>query len=128
MTKVVGLDIGSYGVRAVQCVGSNRKLKIVKAAEVKLPKGAVVGGEVKNIEEVAEALRILWKEGKFGKGNVVIGVTGDNTIVRQVQLPWEPEGVFRGALPLRLGNELPVDPFEVSLDYLNKHLDGLTQF
>ena len=37
--------------------------------------------------------------------------------MRQVELPWEKPDLFRGALPLRLGNELPVEPFAVALDY-----------
>lgn len=115
----VGLDIGSSHVRAVECVSKKktRMGKINKAAEVQLPRGAVVAGEIHDTEAVAQALVMLWKEGRFSKTRICAGVSGENTLVRQVELPWEKPDLFRSALPLRLGNELPVDPFAVALDY-----------
>lgn len=115
----VGLDIGSSHVRAVECV-SNKKTrigKITKAAEVQLPRGAVAAGEIHDTEAVSQALVMLWKEGRFSKTRICAGVSGENTLVRQVELPWEKPDLFRSALPLRLGNELPVEPFAVALDY-----------
>ena len=113
----VGIDIDSAGVRAVEIVKKGKGFKIVKAAEVELPKGVVVAGEVRDTETLALAVKQLWKEGKFTNKNVSFGLGGTQTLVRQVDLPWEPADVFRESLPLRISADLPVDPEEMTLDY-----------
>lgn len=113
----IGLDIGSAYVRAVQVGSGRNQLKITEAAEISLPKGAVVFGEIRNAEMVADALRLLWKQNKFRGRTVTFGIEGQQTMVRQLELPWEPPAIFREALPLRVTGDLPVDPSEMVLDY-----------
>lgn len=89
----------------------------MRAAEVPLPRGTIASGEVRDLGELTEALRQLWKEGRFSTRGVNIGMASQQTLVRQVDLPWEPEEVFRESLPFRVGQEFPVDPLEMTLDY-----------
>lgn len=113
----VGIDIGSSSVRAVEIVKKGKSFKVVRAAEVELPRGVVVAGEVRDTDTLALAVKQLWKEGKFKSKNVSFGLGGPQTLVRQVDLPWEPGDVFRESLPLRISADLPVDPEEMTLDY-----------
>lgn len=113
----VGIDIDSSSVRAVEVVKKGKEFKIVRAAEVSLPKGVIVNGEVRDTETLTLAVKELWKEGKFKTKNVSFGLGGTQTLVRQVELPWEPPEVFRESLPLRISADLPVDPEEMTLDY-----------
>ena len=117
--SVVGLDIGSSHVRAVECVKDKKSktFKIVKAGEINLPHNIVLGGEVQQVEELAEAIRMLWRDEKFNKTRIVVGVTGEHTLIREIELPWEKPDLFRSSLPLRLNQDLPVNPYEVELDY-----------
>lgn len=115
--STIGVDVGSTGVRACQVSSSRGRPKITHAAEVKLERGVVVGGEVREVEGLTSALNELWKVGKFSSKSVIVGMAGQQTLVRQVDLPWEPADVFREALPLRVSQDLPVDPMEMTLDY-----------
>lgn len=113
----IGVDIGSTYVRAVQ-VGEKKKdrLNIMEAAEVALPHGAVVAGEIINMDLVTEAVKFMWDQYGFKGKTVTFGLAGNQTMVRQVDLPWEPPAIFRDALPLRVAKDLPVEPSEMVLD------------
>jgi type IV pilus assembly protein PilM len=113
----IGVDIGSSGVRAVQVNSSNGKFKIIHAGEVPLSRGTIVGGEVRDSDELTEALKELWKTGKFSSRNVTVGLMSEKTINKNMRLPWEPAEIFRTTLPLRMGNAFPYKPEEMTVDY-----------
>ena len=116
--STIGIDIGSNGVRAVQVSKSRgKKPRITRVAEIPLDRGIVVAGEVVKVDELSTAIRYLWKEGGFSSKTVIVGMAGQQTMVRQVDLPWEPAEEFRDSLPLRVSNDLPVDPDEMTLDF-----------
>lgn len=113
----IGVDIGATSVRAVQIKRSGRKIRIVKVAEVPLDHGIVVAGEVRDPAALTAAVRELWKVGKFSSKTVTFGLSGPQTLVRQIDLPWEQEDVFRESLPLRVSSDLPINPREMTLDF-----------
>lgn len=116
---LVGLDIGTSGIRAVQ-LKRDRKTgdaQIVRAASVELPRGAVNHGAIVDQKVVTKALKELWKRGKFTTRRVAIGLADSGVMTRQVELPWMPPADFRTALRYQLGDALPVDLNSVELDY-----------
>lgn len=115
--KSIGVDVGSSAVRAAEVRYDGKKATVLRAGEVPLPHGAVVAGEVRDLDAVTDAVRELWKTAGFRDKHVTVGLGGSQTMVRQVDLPWEPADVFREALPLRISRDLPVDPSEMTLDY-----------
>lgn len=118
MAKIsIGVDIGSTGIRAAEVKSNGKTLKVRRVAEVPLERGIIVSGEVRDPEALADAVKLLWKAGKFTSKNVIVGIGGPQTLVRQVDLPWETEEVFRESLALRLGADLPVDPTEMTIDF-----------
>lgn len=56
---IVGLDIGSSGIRAAEFTTGRRPPALRRFATVPLPPGAVRFGAVADVEAVAEALRAL---------------------------------------------------------------------
>ena len=58
---LVGLDISTSGVKLVELteVGKN-ELRLERFASEPLPRGAVVDGNIENIEQVSEAVRRVW--------------------------------------------------------------------
>ena len=117
LNSSVGVDIGSTGVRAVQVKNARGKIQIIKAGEISLSRGVVEAGEVKDIEALTDSVVALWRKEKFTSKIVTVGMTGNKTMIKQVDLPWEPENVFREALPLRIGEELMADAEEMTLDF-----------
>ena len=120
---LVGLDIGTSGIRAVQVKRHRRSgdYEIVRAASVELPRGAIRNGAIADEKVVAKALKRLWKQGRFSTRKVAIGLADSGVLTRQLELPWMPPADFRTALRYQVNEALPVDPSTVELDY---HLLG----
>ncbi len=72
----IGLDIGSSAVRAAEIDVSQGRRVLRRYAQVGLPHGYVVDGEIVNVPGVSEALRRLWVEGSFSKTKVITGISG----------------------------------------------------
>lgn len=121
--SVVGLDMGSSGLRAVQVHRHRRtqELEIVRAASVELPHGAFRNGQVADSKAVVRALRALWRAGRFSTRKVAFALNDSGVLTRQVDLPWMPPADFSAALRYQIGDALPVDLATVELDY---HLLG----
>src|SRR4029077_11147066 len=82
----IGLDIGATAVRAAQLRLNPPTL--VRVAQVRLPAGAVEGGEVRDADAVASALEELWHVGKFKGKRVHLGIGNPRVVVREKTLPW----------------------------------------
>jgi type IV pilus assembly protein PilM len=115
---VVGLDIGSAGVRAAEMELSRRRRPSLRAfAATPLPAGAVRAGVVVDPAAVTEALRKLWKEGGFSTRDVTFGIANEGVLVRQLDLDWMPPADFRKAIRYQVADTLPVPVEEANLDY-----------
>ncbi|MHB8341535.1 MAG: type IV pilus assembly protein PilM [Mycobacteriales bacterium] len=116
--NVVGLDIGTSGVRAaeVSMGGGKEPLTLHRFGQVGLPLGAVVNGEVIDIDAVAAALRQLWGSVKFSTKKVVIGVANQKVVVRQVDLPWMADKELKKALPFQVADVIPMPLDQAVLD------------
>lgn len=116
-SKIVGIDIGSASVRAVEVRSPDRKPTIARVAEVPLPEGSVRRGEVLEVATVATAIRRLWANGRFGTREVVLGIGGPRVLSRDVSVPRAPLAQIREALPFQVQDLLPVPVAEALLDF-----------
>lgn len=115
---VVGLDIGTSGVRAAEFrIGRRRTPALRKFFTVPLPRDAVRRGVVADEAVVAEALRTLWRKGKFSTKAVAIGIANEGVLVRQMDLDWMPPADFRKSLRYQVAEALPFPVDEANLDY-----------
>ena len=118
MTRtMVGLDIGSTGIRAAEFEMGRRTTSLRRFASVELPEGAIRSGTVADHEAVAVALRELWSRGKFSTKTVVLGIANEGVLVRQMDLEWMEPGDFRKGLRYQVADALPVPVDEANLDY-----------
>src|SRR5215210_555755 len=92
---VVGLDIGTSGVRAAELTMGKGPATLERFGQVALPLGAVRDGEVIDSDAVAGAIKQLWAQAKFSSKKVVVGVANQKVVVRQVDLPWLPVAELR---------------------------------
>lgn len=122
-SRVIGLDIGSSGVRAAELefgsggpTGKNPPT-LVRFGHAPLPVGAVRDGEVTQAPIVAAALRDLWSRTKFESKDVIIGVGNQRVIVRDFDLPWVPRAQIKDTLPFQVAEALPMALDEALLDF-----------
>lgn len=114
---LVGLDIGSAGIRAAEFVPGRRRPTVRRFAQEPLPAGVVRAGAVVDGEALTDALKALWSHGKFGSRDVALGVANAGVLVRQLDLDWMPPADFRKALRYQVQDVLPFSVDEANLDY-----------
>ncbi len=106
--RIVGLDIGTSAVRAVELTVDNGHRPVLEAfGQVGLPPGAVVDGEIRDRSQVVQALRRIWREGGFKQRKVVLGVAGLRAITREVDMPPIPPGELDEAVKFQADQVLP---------------------
>ena len=116
-TTIVGLDIGSTSIRAVEATINKDRPTINNFGQVFLPPGTVVGGVVKDDRAVTSALRQLWLSYTFSTKNVVLGVTHQQVIVREIDVNNLPPKELRQALPFLVRDVLPLPVEQALLDF-----------
>jgi len=113
----IGLDIGSSAVRAAEVTLDGDKSQLVRFAQVGLPAGAVVEGEIRDQAEVAAALKRLWAEGGFRRRDVVLGISSQRAMVRVIEVPALSEKELRPALRYQIGELLPIPVEQAVYDF-----------
>ncbi|OGB22532.1 MAG: pilus assembly protein PilM [Burkholderiales bacterium RIFCSPLOWO2_02_FULL_57_36] len=116
---LIGLDISTSGVKLVELseVGKN-ELRLERYAAEPLPKGAVVDGNIENIEQVSEAVRRVWKKSGTRAKLVALGMPPASVITKKIILPG---GLSEEELEFQVESEanqyIPFALDEVSLDF-----------
>ncbi|GAA3731586.1 type IV pilus assembly protein PilM [Leifsonia bigeumensis] len=117
-TQLVGVDIGSNTVRAVEVAGvGTKRPSVVRFFSMPLPEGAVKNGEVLEVNTVAAALRQLWAAAKFSSKEVVLGVGNAKVLVRDLAVPKLSRREIRESLPTHVQEMLPVPVSDALLDF-----------
>lgn len=118
MAVAVGLDIGSAAVRAAVVDTTKSTAVLKRFAEMPLPPGAVVAGELVDRAAVTEAVVALWRRAKLPRKRVVIGLANQRVIVRQVDVPHLEEAEMIEALPFQVQDAIPIPVEDAVLDYV----------
>ncbi len=114
---VVGLDIGTSGVRAAELTLGRSGATLERFGQIGLPQGAVRDGEVVDVAVVAAAIRQLWSQAKLRSKKVVVGVANQKVVVRQVDLPWLPAAELRASLEFQVQDFIPMPVEQATLDF-----------
>lgn len=122
-TRVIGLDIGTTGVRAAEVEfdsggpAKGAPGRVTQVGFVPVPWGAVHDGEVAEPATVASAIKQLWAERKFASKDVVVGVGNQRVLVRELDMPALPPAQLKAALPFQVEGLIPVAVDDALLDY-----------
>lgn len=117
-SRVVGVDFGHGAVRGVEVDSPNSpKARVVRTAEVAVPEGAIVDGEVRELHTVATALKRLWSTGGFKSKRVVLGMGNQRVLARDLTVPAMTPQQIRESLPFQVQDLLPVPVANAILDF-----------
>ncbi|TFW21065.1 pilus assembly protein PilM [Massilia arenosa] len=116
---LVGLDISSSGVRLVELAQVGKTdIRLERYASEPLPRGAVVDGNIENLDQVSEAVRRVWKKSGTRVKNVALGMPPAAVITKKIILP---AGLSEDQLEVQVESEasqyIPFALDEVSLDF-----------
>ena len=116
--SVIGVDIGTHRIRAVEVIGGGTaRPTVARYLEVATPEGAVNNGEVTEANTVAAVLRQMWSATGFRSKDVVLGVGNPKVLVRDLTVPRLSRRDIRAALPFQVQDLLPVPVSEALLDF-----------
>ena len=106
--RIVGLDIGTSAVRAVELTLDAGPKPVLEAfGQVGMGPGVVVDGEIRDRSQVVQALKRLWSEGGFKERKVVVGIAGLRAITREVDMPPLPPEEMDDAVRFQADQVVP---------------------
>lgn len=113
----IGLDIGSHSVRLVKLTGTKEKPVLANFGSIALPKGAVSGGEITDVQTVAESIQTLIKKIGLKEKNVVLGVGNQRVIVRFIDMPYMDSKELASAVKFQAQDFIPIPVEDSIIDY-----------
>ena len=115
--SVVGLDIGSSAVKAVELKGSGRSFKVAAYGSEAVPPDAIVDGAIIDATAVADAIRRLFEGRKIRTKEVAASLSGNAVIVKKITLPAMTEAELSESIYWEAEQYIPFDIQDVNLDY-----------
>ncbi|MGH7265959.1 MAG: type IV pilus assembly protein PilM [Candidatus Rokuibacteriota bacterium] len=122
--QVVGLDIGSAFVKAVELRAVGNDYELVGFGMAPVPNGALEGGEVKQPAALQTAVRQSLEQGRIESTEAVIGMSGGSVIAKRVTLPKMSEAELRESIRWEAEQHIPFDIEDVELDFQVLKQDG----
>jgi type IV pilus assembly protein PilM len=116
-TTIVGLEIEPSAVHAAS-VTVNGRVSLKTAAVVPLETGIVRDGEVNDVDALADALRLLYRENKGLDKKVRVGIANQKIVVRVLELPpLEDRKELEAAVRFQAQDQIPMPLDNAVLDF-----------
>ncbi|UCD57373.1 MAG: type IV pilus assembly protein PilM [Candidatus Hydrogenedentota bacterium] len=110
---VIGVDLGTHSVKAVQLSKFGNSARVEKALLLRLGSDT---SEEKRMEDTVHALRSVASTLDVKKGLIVTALAGQDTFIRYLRFPKMPPEELKSSAELEADQNLPYDLSEVSMD------------
>jgi type IV pilus assembly protein PilM len=114
---VVGLDIGSSAVKAVELRPAGKGYRVSAFANEPVPPDSIVDGAIIDGTAVAEAIRRLFENKAFKTKEVAASLSGNAVIVKKISLPVMTDAELSESIFWEAEQYIPFDVQDVNLDY-----------
>ena len=115
---VVGLDIGSSAVKAVELKPVGKGFRVAAFGSEPIPQDAIVDGAIIDAGAVADAIRRVFDTNKaFKAKDVCASLSGNAVIVKKITLPVMTESELGESIYWEAEQYIPFDIQDVNLDY-----------
>ena len=114
---VVGLDIGSSAVKAVELKAVGKGFKVVAFGIEAVPPDSIVDGAIIDGAAVADAIRRVFENKAFKTKEVAASLSGNAVIVKKINLPIMTEAELSESIYWEAEQYIPFDIQDVNLDY-----------
>jgi type IV pilus assembly protein PilM len=114
---VVGLDIGSSAVKAVELKAVGKKFKVSAFGIEPIPPDSIVDGAIIDGTAVADAIKRLFANKAFKTKDVAASLSGNAVIVKKINLPVMTESELAESIYWEAEQYIPFDIQDVNLDY-----------
>jgi type IV pilus assembly protein PilM len=114
---VVGLDIGSSAVKAVELKPLGKGFRVTAFAVEAIPPDSIVDGAIIDGGAVADAIRRLFQNKAFKTKDVAASLSGNAVIVKKINLPVMTDSELAESIYWEAEQYIPFDIQDVNLDY-----------
>src|ERR687885_331443 len=114
---LVGLDIGSSSVKAVELTGKPGSLSLVNLGFEGLQPDTVVDGQIMELNDVSGVISGLFASHQFKTDRVAAGVSGSGVIVKNIIVPQMTREELEESIDWHAEEHIPFEISDVSLDY-----------
>src|SRR3989475_4603130 len=115
--NLVGLDIGSSSVKAVELQRKGGRLELLSLGYENLQPDSIVDGQIMELNNVSNVIANIFNEHKIATTRVAAGVSGHSVIVKNIVLPQMSEDELQESFSWHAEEHIPFDISDVNLDY-----------
>jgi len=115
--SLIGLDIGSSSVKAVELKKSKVGYELVSYGIESLAQDTVVDGAIMDAPSVAEKISTIFDTQKTKSKEVATAVSGHSVIVKRVPMPLMSEEELYDRVQMEASQHIPFDIADVNLSY-----------
>jgi type IV pilus assembly protein PilM len=115
--SLVGLDIGSSAVKAVELKPAGKAYKVSAFGSEPVPPDSIVDGAIIDGGAVADAIRRLFDGRGIKTKDVAASLSGNAVIVKKITLPVMTEAELAESIYWEAEQYIPFDIQDVNLDY-----------
>ena len=119
--SLVGLDIGSYSVKAVEFKTKKRAgeefYEVANIGLEFLPHDAIVEGTIMDSTAVTETIKMVLDGSKISNKNVVIALSGSSVIIKKISLPTMETEELAESIIWEARHNIPYPYEETNVDY-----------
>jgi len=115
--SVVGLDIGSSAVKAVELKAAGKGYRVAAFGSVPIPPDSIVDGAIIDGAAVADAIRRLFDTYHIKTKDVAASLSGNAVIVKKISLPIMSDAELAESIYWEAEQYIPFDIQDVNLDY-----------
>jgi len=114
---LVGLDIGSSAVKAVELAASGKSYRVVAYASEAMAPDSIVDGAIIDGAGVADTIRRVFERLGTKTKDVAASLSGNAVIVKKISLPQMTEAELAESIKWEAEQYIPFDIQDVNLDY-----------
>ncbi|HZI61011.1 MAG TPA: type IV pilus assembly protein PilM [Pyrinomonadaceae bacterium] len=115
--NLVGLDIGSSSVKAVELGKKGASLQLLNLGFENLQTDTIVDGQIMELNNVSNVIAHIFSEHQIRSNRVVAGVSGHSVIVKNIVLPQMSSEELQESFSWHAEEHIPFDIADVNLDY-----------
>ncbi len=115
--SIIGLDIGSSSVKAVELTAKAKGIELQHVGIAQLPPEAIVQGAFLNSSAIVDAIREAVDGAGTRTKNVATAVSGHSLIVKKISLPAMTRDELEESIRWEAEQYIPFDINEVNLDF-----------
>jgi type IV pilus assembly protein PilM len=115
--SLVGLDIGSSAVKAIELKPVGKAYKVASFGTEAVPPDSIVDGAIMDGTAVVDAIRRLFDSRSIKTKEVAASLSGNAVIVKKISLPAMTEAELAESIYWEAEQYIPFDIQDVNLDY-----------